>query len=209
MTGRVRHLHDDRLLDCYVAERSGEALDPRLAEHLADCGECAARYNGLAAFMDGLRTDAERESDAVFTPERLRVQQQEIARRIATVGRHARVISFPGQMARTGLSAASIRPAPRWLAAAAAAGIFIGIALGASYQSRQFESHARVPQQVASHVPAGRLSPAAILADRPADLVLDDAFLSDLEAALERPRTRELLAYDAFTPHVREISDNR
>ena len=34
-------------------------------------------------------------------------------------------------------------------------------------------------------------------------------FLSDLEIALERPHTRELLAFDALTPHVREIRDTR
>jgi hypothetical protein len=38
----------------------------------------------------------------------------------------------------------------------------------------------------------------------------DDAeFLSDLELALERPHTRELQAFDALTPHVREIRDQR
>jgi hypothetical protein len=34
----------------------------------------------------------------------------------------------------------------------------------------------------------------------------DEAFLSELDLALERPRTRELAAFDAFTPHVREVS---
>jgi hypothetical protein len=39
------------------------------------------------------------------------------------------------------------------------------------------------------------MSPAAV----------DDAFLSDLEVAMARPHTRERLAFDALTPHVREI----
>ena len=34
--------------------------------------------------------------------------------------------------------------------------------------------------------------------------VVDDAFLSDLEMALERPYTRSLQPFDALTPHVRE-----
>jgi len=34
----------------------------------------------------------------------------------------------------------------------------------------------------------------------------EDAFLSDLEVALARPRTRELQPFDALTPHVRDIS---
>jgi hypothetical protein len=41
------------------------------------------------------------------------------------------------------------------------------------------------------------------------EIATDDAFLSDLEVALERPHTRELLAFDALTPHVREVRDQR
>jgi hypothetical protein len=55
-------------------------------------------------------------------------------------------------------------------------------------------------------VRANRITPAA--SPRPAlvsDPAADDAFLSELELALDRPRTRELIAFDAFTPHVREI----
>ena len=37
----------------------------------------------------------------------------------------------------------------------------------------------------------------------------DDAFLNELELALERPRTRELVAFDEFTPHVREVRDQQ
>jgi hypothetical protein len=37
------------------------------------------------------------------------------------------------------------------------------------------------------------------------DVASDDAFLSDLEIALERPHTRELMAFDELTPHLREI----
>jgi hypothetical protein len=34
---------------------------------------------------------------------------------------------------------------------------------------------------------------------------VNDAFLSELELALERPHTRELVALDELTPHVREV----
>ena len=36
-------------------------------------------------------------------------------------------------------------------------------------------------------------------------MTADDAFLSELEASLERPRTRALQPFDDLTPHVREI----
>ena len=39
----------------------------------------------------------------------------------------------------------------------------------------------------------------------PVTVADDDAFLLDLELALQRPNTRELEPFDALTPHVREI----
>ena len=33
----------------------------------------------------------------------------------------------------------------------------------------------------------------------------DDVFMSALDLALDRPHTSELVAFDALTPHVREV----
>lgn len=216
MISRAHHLQDDRLFDCYLAERGGEAIDPPLAEHLADCETCAARYAELAGLMTVLRREGEAEADAVFTAERLRVQQQHIARRLAHVGRPARVLSFPGQFVRRTIHASTSRTAPRWMAAAAAAGLFIGVAVGASYERG---SRARVPigssasqrliARDAETARSSRLTPDTPRGSNAADVAADDAFLSDLEVALERPHTRELQAFDALTPHVREIRDQR
>lgn len=207
MIHRAHHLQEDRLFECYLTERSGAPIDPPLAEHLADCAVCAAHYAELAGFMDGLRREGEAEADAVFTPERLRLQQQQIARRIALVGRPARVISFPGRVVRRTISASTAHMAPRWVAAAAAAGLFIGIAAGASYQWRSRTSGAQRFNAAASR-PAS-LTPAATHGGGASDVAADDAFLLDLELALERPHTRELQAFDALTPRVREIRDQR
>jgi anti-sigma factor RsiW len=132
--GRERHLQEERLFDLYLAAGGGEPIDPPVAEHLADCAACAARYAELSTFMDSLRDAGEAEADAVFTAERLRAQQHEIARRIALVGRPARVISFPTRLVRRTIGASTSRTVPRWTAAAAAAGLFVGVAVGASYQ---------------------------------------------------------------------------
>jgi len=203
---RARHLHDERLFECYLTERSGDALDPPAAEHLADCDACSARYAEMTAFMESLRRDGDADADAVFTPERLRLQQQQIARRIEHVGRPARVISFPSRIVRRTIGASQSRTAPRWVAAAAAAGLFVGVALGASYEWNT----RRIPvASFATHDANPRLAPVATRGDSPVDVASDDAFLSDLELALERPHTRELQAFDAFTPHVREIRDQR
>jgi hypothetical protein len=53
------------------------------------------------------------------------------------------------------------------------------------------------------------MTPVATGGASPAEVAADDAFLSDLEVALERPHTRELQAFDALTPHVREIRGQR
>ena len=206
MIARVHHLHDDRLFDCYLAHRTGDTLDPRLAEHLLDCAHCTSRYGELTQLMDEMRLDAEAETDAIFTPERLRQQRQQIVRRLEQVGRRARVISFPARVGRQ-VAGATQLVAPRWLAAAAAAGLFVGVAVsGLFFQAVRLESEPMImarskPVRPPVAPPPVRVtSPASV--QEPAD---DDRFLSDLENALRRPRTRELLPFDALTPHVRDI----
>ncbi len=196
-----RHLQDERLLDACLAVRQGERPDPPVAEHLADCGACRTRYEELVQVMDLVRQEGKTEADAVFTPERLRQQQVQIARRIEHVGRAARVISFPGRFVRRTMTASAAPSAPRWVAAAAAAGLFIGAALGASYGWG-----ARGGYDLASD---RRMTPVATRGTTPGEVAADDAFLSELELALERPHTRELRAFDALTPHVREIRDSQ
>jgi anti-sigma factor RsiW len=206
---RAHHLLEERLFDSYMAERGGEPIDPPVAEHLADCPSCGTRYAELTTFMDTLRRDGDAEADAIFTPERLRIQQQQIARRLAHAGRPARVLSFPGRIVRRTIDASTSRSAPRWIAAAAAAGLFIGVAVGASFQWRSQAESRQTFFADSSRARAPRTTPVAARGSSPAEAAADDAFLSDLEVALERPHTRELLAFDAFTPHVREIRDQR
>ncbi len=200
----IHHLQDDRLFDCYLSERIGERPDPPAAEHLTDCTDCARRYAELTTFLDGLRSEAQAEADVVFTPERLRTQQQEIAARIAHVGHAARVISFPRRYTGDGTDHRAHRVATRWLAAAAAAGMFIGIGTAFFLETGV---HGHVARTAALSRPAhirtaspGRLSPSDPSEDR---------FLSELDLALDRPRTAELMPFDQLTPHVREVSNGR
>lgn len=202
------HLLEERLFECYLTESAGDPIDPRVGEHLADCQPCAARYAELTAFMEGLRSDGHAEADEIFTPDRLRVQLQQIRRRLDDTPRPAQVISFPGRFAASAHAAqprgATRMAAPRWVAAAAAVGLFVGVAVGASYQS-SFRTHVfaqRVARQAAA---SPRFGAAAARESGMSPAAVDDAFLSDLEVAMARPHTRELLAFDALTPHVREI----
>jgi hypothetical protein len=197
--GRPHHLADDRLFDCYTAERGGEPIDPPAAEHLADCAECGARFAELAHFLDGLRTDADADTDDLFPVEWRESQLQQIGRRIQHLGRAAKVISFPGRLADHRLDGSATRLAPRWAAAAAAAGLFVGLAAGMFYDFYDARTHVT---EVAVSRPAPT-DPAAAVTQ---PVLLDtDAFLSELERALGGPRTPELMSLDVLTPHVREI----
>lgn len=216
------HLSDARLFDCHVAERGGEGIAPPAAEHLADCDACRSRYADLTRFMDTTWADADAETSAVFTPERLHQQQLEIARRLELLGHPGRVISFPSGADAAGHDTFdralqqprhATRVATRWTAAAAAAGLVIGVGVGIDYNARTRAARAgsavtavtpvtNVPGTTAMVPPPALSAPAPMMASQPTDQTV---FMAELEAALDRPRTRELRALDALTPHVREI----
>jgi len=215
---RAAHLQDDTLFECYYAARRGDAVDPPSAEHLADCAACAGRYAELGTFLNTLSEDADDDVSTLFPPERLRAQQQEIARRIELVGRAARVISFPGRVTPNANAAQTPRTsvsrlAARWIAAAAAAGLFVGVAAGTVFNFGPRFDVARegrrasvvASRQTISSTPA-RLSQATT-GDAVKAVDTDDKFMSDLESVLDRPHTSELVAFDALTPHVRDIRD--
>lgn len=205
-----QHLPEERLFDSYLATRAGERLDPPVAEHLGDCEACAARYDDLSRFMDRLREEGTADADTVFTADRLLAQRRSIADRLLHAAHPARIIRFPGRRSvdfvRRSMTTSTGHGSSRWVAAAAAAGLFIGVAVGASYN---FNGRPRAPQSFAPQIAAPLLNGAAGRGDIKPSPSGDEAFLSDLEIALERPHTRELLAFDAFTPHARDAGFTR
>ena len=218
MISRARHLRDDRLYECYVAAQTGDPLDPRAAEHLADCADCHTRYAALAEVMTGLRTDADAEIDALYSAEALHSQQSQIARKLEHLGHAARVISFPQHTVNGSALGHGSRITPRWLAAAAAAGLFVGVGVG-SFLHVPSVASSRSPLAASAPVPAApQTLPATQTPDTPAPAATPvsapgagpddatDAFLAELEFALERPGASELRAFDELTPHAREVS---
>jgi hypothetical protein len=199
--GRPHHLAEDHLFDCYVAERSGEPLDPRSAEHLVDCRECGHRYVELSRFMDDLRTEADAEADTLFPAEWQEAQRQSILRRVDHLGHAARVITFPGRLATQQMTkGVRLRVSP-WAATAAAACLFVGVAVGMFYDARNHTTQVSVVRAAPNPAPPQPTSAAGA-----PQMALDtDAFLSELERALRGPQTPELMSLDVLTPHVREI----
>jgi anti-sigma factor RsiW len=203
---RRQHLREEILFESYLASRGGDPLDPPVAEHLTDCSECGLRYAELTQFMDALSEGAVTAADAVFTPDRLRAQQQQIARRLEHLGHPARVITFPGQTSSPRSGRTVPRLARRWIAASLAAGLFIGVSTGlflnwGGSRGVPLRRAGTVARQAVQIAPSARTE-----LSRPDVFEADDVFLSELELAGDRPRIRELSAVDALTPHVREIT---
>ncbi len=206
MIGYPSHLAEDRLYDAYFAARVGETVAPPVVEHLTDCDACRSRFAALEKTLDAVRAEGDAEVDELFPAERLHHQRTQILQRLEQLNRSARVISFPGQ---AGTSSADLarRFAPRWMAGSAAAGLFVGVALGGWLVGAR--DRAQSERQIPFTEPAAS-SPATapVLAAAPPAVpnnTDDEAFLRQLEMALGQPGTRELQAFDAFTPHIREI----
>ena len=59
MIAHAHHIQEERLVDCYFAERSGELPDPPVVDHLEECPQCGERYSELTRFMDEARHEAD------------------------------------------------------------------------------------------------------------------------------------------------------
>jgi negative regulator of sigma E activity len=143
---------------------------------------------------DALRAEA----DEAFPAERLAVQQAQIARRLETLERPARVIAFP-KAARAVISGHShVR---RWVTVAAAAGLIAGIGLGQVVPLRQaFQKQQAAGQSLNLTIPqtvkiAEQYKPVQTSED-------DDELLTD---AFARPRVSTLSALDEMTPRSRDF----
>jgi hypothetical protein len=164
--------------------------------HLESCPACRARFGDLSSWLETLRLDARTEADEHFSAERLAAQHAQIFRRLEGAERPARVIAFP-RFAQPLTSRTS--HASRWIAAAAAAGLIVGVGVGQLMDLRHSLSTQPTTQ--------ARVTPARGLDSRmqPINVTRDEAFLSELDATLSRPAVPELRAIDAFTPRAGEL----
>lgn len=189
------HLSDVQLAKYWTDMRAEGSVD----SHLAGCEECRARYGEFERWVTGLGDELRTEADDAFTPDRLAVQQAQIARRLETLERPARVIAFP-KAARAVISGHShVR---RWVTVAAAAGLIAGIGLGQVVPEMRHAIDTRRDGQ--APILDARLTARAEKA-RPISVSPSDDEL--LEDAFGRPRVSALSALDDVTPHVRDMVD--
>lgn len=166
-----------------------EPPDGLTESHLASCPQCRRRRERLATRLDAARAAAHQAADAAFPPVDLERQRHSILQRIGRLGSAARVLPFPA-----GPPAAyrSMPPAAdrRWVLAAAAAGLLLGIAVG------------RLPGNgpaLRFDTPAAS-APLVAKAESAPDPRRDDLLLSDVEEVLTRQTRPEFEALDGLTP---------
>lgn len=198
-----RHPGDEALIRRYMADRGIEALlpeDARVVRHVASCGACGRRYAHLAADLDDAGRLSAGTADAAFTAEHLAHQRERILRRIDQHG--ARVLPFPAADLG-GRGPGQARPVLRWVAAAAAAGLVIGLSAGRLLNLRHESAS---PQVAARDAAPPVLVSARTTPVRPAAFTLqelDDVFVWDVESS-PAPRTPELRAIYTLTLEARD-----
>jgi hypothetical protein len=153
-----------------------------------------------AALLAEISAAATAEADAVFTPERLARQQARILHRLDQDGRPGRLLAFPGHPHDT--PALRPRPTSRWIAAAAAAGLVIGLLAG--HLAHDMPGRAVAPDTA---MRATDEPPAALRAV--ATSFSEDEFLGQLELAADRPGGRALLPLHNATPRAWEVEPAR
>jgi anti-sigma factor RsiW len=198
------HFHpaDDRLIALYFGDEGASADERRaVRQHLHGCETCTWRYTELTAPLERLRQDAAGEADEVFTPARLDAQRAKILARLDPSADTSRVIPFPSAVARAEQSAIR-RPLVRWVAAAAAAGVLIGITGGQLFQGGVRRTVTAPPARTV----IAALPTSAVVTDSPVATAVDaneEAVMNEIEQAVFGHRITALSALDEMTPHVR------
>jgi hypothetical protein len=206
-----RHLAEGRLMASFLSEGDGPGLaaaDPEAFAHLRTCELCARRYEQVGWQVEALREADRDDCDALFTSEHLEAQRGQILRRLEHLGRQARVLKFPAAAVRHLSRPHRSHSGARWVAAAAVAGLAIGMSLGWFLDLRptRFLPTNRVASVTA---PVNRTArgaqqgPLRVSDTAPFD---DEAFLSRIDRAYATQRAAELEALDALTPRVREVA---
>jgi hypothetical protein len=200
-----RHLSDDKFADLWSAAVAGG--QPLADPHLASCAQCRSRYAEFTDWLERIHDDARSEAEDAFPPERLAAQQAQVMRRLEALEHPARVIAFP-RFARPVTSTQGHMQ--RWVAAAAAAGLVIGLAAGQFFDIRHVLTPAR-PQASTQNArfvpppPAGGTSVVPVSAPS----VSDETLFFGADPARTSERLSMLRSIDDITPRARDLERPR
>jgi hypothetical protein len=193
MNMRKSHLSDDRLIDvCF-----DKTPFPAEQDHLESCPACAERSAHLTRMLTDVAAVTVAEADAAFCVDRLAKQRARILQRLEQEGRAGRVITFPANLTyRPSLRA---RPGMRWIAGAAAAGLFIGVLAG-------HLAHVVAPNQWNVPPTQVALQPDGATLHAVSTTLTEEEFLGLLEVAIEGTSGASLRPLDDLTPRVWEVA---
>ena len=200
------HLTDTELLALHFdASRphggpADNAHDGGAHDHVTSCATCQARGRAVTELLDDVTRASAAEADALFGPELLARQHARIMGRVAQECRSARIISFPA------VAQAPVRPVrggTRWVAAAVAAGVILGIV------------GEHVTERIArAGGPTRALRPAVVqvlaepgLAVRTVSTSSDDDFYGQVELAFGSAAPAALRPLDVLTPRVSDVRE--
>jgi hypothetical protein len=186
------HLSDDRLVELYFTETPSAQEQ----QHLGSCAECDARRSGMAHLLDETALAAEEDLEAAFPADRLARQQLRILERAEAISGPARVIAFPAAPPASPGVVSRTRSTTRWIAAAAVAGLIVGVVAGRAGREGPTGMVAgpAMSQPLAQSQGPGIRTVSATLSD--------DEFLLELESAIESRNAGALRALDELTPRA-------
>jgi hypothetical protein len=192
-----RHLSDDRLVEMCLDASAVETE----RQHLYACTDCQTRCTALMRMLNDVTEAATADVDALFPADRLARQQARILQRVEHEGRPARVIAFPAGHAAEAF-ALRTRPAMRWIAGAAAAGLLIGLLAG--HLAHDFSIGPVRAGRIASTIV--RPAPAVPTLQAVATTISEDDFLGQVDVAIEEAGSPSLRPLDDLTPRVWEVT---
>jgi hypothetical protein len=199
-----RHLSDDRLIELSAVAGPADMrpTDLQLAAagdvHLRECPGCQSRYTALASLLGEITTAADAEADAAFSDERLARQHARILQRVDQDGRPGRLIAFPAAQTPAPLLQRA-RPFSRWVAAAAVAGLLVGLLAGQFLPDGRQGGQRTPPAQIVANTGNSAIALRAV-----STTMSEDEFLGQVElSAVGRPAL--LRPLDDMTPRAWEI----
>jgi hypothetical protein len=153
--------------------------------HLSD----SEHHDAISRMLDDVRGAAELDAEDAFPLERLALQRDRILARVDDLCRAGKVLTFPSTHARVVASQPTHRT--RWVAAAAAAGLVVGLLGG--HLTRDFSSRPSLQSRHGAAATGVTLRPV-----RPT--LSDDELLGQVEVVFEGTGPSALRALDAVTP---------
>ena len=190
-----RHLTDAQLIEASVGRAAEHAHE--CAEHVEHCGDCRTRHESLRAMLTDTSTAAAADADAAFSTERLTRQYEHIMDRVEQASRAGRVISFPAAFGR--VTPPSAAHGSRWVAAAAAAGLVVGLLGGHLTHDLRIQPGSVMPRRA----PAAAARVAIVPVAQPAE----DDLLGQVEVAFEGRGPSALRPLDALTPVAWDVRE--